>query len=421
MNLSFIPDLYLKGKQNQQQMQTFAMQQSLHVLQLPLFELGEYVAQEVEDNSLLQWEEGELFREERDPSQEEEEEKMRAYRESLVRERPSLFQHVMQQAHLSFSSHEDLKIAEKIAGNLDERGFLNLPLTQERERAVLEIIQTFDPTGIGAQNLRHSLLLQLRAQGQEESLATSLLSRHYDLLLKNNLPLLQRKIGCPLHELQNARSLIASLNFSPGALFSSEINRPVTVDLFLDHDGEKWTIRLSDEEIPPFRLAGPSRLPPKDFSLIRNDLARAKWLINALYKREKTLRRIADFLIRKQERFLLGDRRICTPMTLQEMAQDLRLHESTITRAVAHKYLFCPAGLFLLRSLFSSGKQEAAILLRDLIKRENKQAPLSDETLSLKLSAQGCDIARRTVAKYRNKLRIAPASQRRALNDTRTI
>ena len=418
MDLSFIPELSLKAKQKQQQMMTHAMQQSLTILALPVIELADYVSNEVQDNFLLEFTDSSSS--ECDPAQRQHEEKIRAYQESLIRETYSLFQHLMNQAREVFETKEELTIAEWLIGNLDERGFYTAPLETTGERCILSIIQTFDPPGIGAQNLRQSLLLQLKASGKEEGLATTLLTDHYDILKKNNLISLLKKLSCSSSELKEAIKTISLLNVRPASSFRQEYNPAITVDLTLNHDGEKWRIDLSDERIPTFRFARHAfnnidSISPADKLVFRQHLSKGKWLFRALHKRENTIKRLAKLLIKKHETYLLGERRSLDPLTMQEAAKERNLNESTITRAVRDKYLSSPSGILPLRSFFSRTKKNAKILLKQLITKENKKSPLSDDALALKLQAQGLSIARRTIAKYRKQLRIAPASKRKSL------
>lgn len=419
MDLSFIPDLTQKGNQKQQQMLTHAMQQSLTILELPALELADYITLEVQDNFLLEFTDYSAPSE-YDPERRAHEEKVRAYQESLLRETHSLFHHLMVQAREVLETKEELKIAEWLIGNLDERGFYTSPLQSSEEGRILSIIQTFDPPGIGAQNVRHSLILQLRAYGPGDTLATTLLTDHFEALQKSNLVSLLKKLSCSSSELQEAIKTIASLNVRPAAALNEEFNPPINIDLKLDHDGEKWSIDVTDERIPTFRFAkhafhNISTIPEGDKRVFLQHLSKGKWLFRALHKRENTLNRLAKLLIKKQEDYLLGDRRTLEPLTMQEAAKALNLNESTITRAVKDKYLSCPAGIFPLRSFFSRQKKNGKLLLQQLIQKENKQTPLSDDALSLKLQAQGLPIARRTIAKYRKELRIAPASKRKSL------
>ena len=419
MDLSFILDLTQKGNQKQQQMMTHAMQQSLTILELPVLELADYISQEVQDNFLLEFADASPAGE-YDPGQRQHEEKVRAYQESLIRETLSLFHHLMNQAREVFDTKEELSIAEWLIGNIDEKGFYTSPLNGVGERRALSIIQTFDPPGIGAQNLRQSLLIQLKARGKGEGLSTTLLNDHYDALKKNNLISLLRKLSCSSSELKQAIKTISLLNVRPASSFREEYNPSISVDLTLDHDGEKWRIDLNDERIPKFRFAPHAfnnigAIPPADKRVFRQHLSKGKWLFRALHKRENTIKRLAKLLIKKQGAYLLGDKRTREPLTMQEVARELSLNESTITRAVKDKHLSCPAGVFPLRSFFSSAMKNAKLLLQQLIQKENKKSPLSDDAIALKLQAQGLPIARRTITKYRKQLRIATASKRKSL------
>lgn len=443
-------------RQNPNLLLTVAMQQAFRVLQMPVLELEEWLKNEIEQNPVLEYAQEEEGAERGSLSSNERElnfEKSRfevlgsldeGFESSLFEGEPSseepfipyemsLFEHLMLQAKLVLRDEEQ-KIAEEIVGSLDERGFLRVSLStlfaQDKislAESVLEKIQQFDPPGIAAYNLQHSLLLQLKLKGKEGSLAHQLVLCHFDDLIHNRLSLLQKKLGSSLQDLEDALyKEIGNLTLYPASRFNFEPVQPICPDLILTKEEEKWQIEVNEEALPLFRINPiflSTRQTTQENGFFRKQVAAAKWLERILEKRRKTLREIGSFLVKNQDSFLSGKTGCVEPLTMQEIADSLCLHHSTIVRAVAHKYLLCPQGMLPLRSLFTQAalgcggsaisSQQAQELLRELVSHENKRDPLSDLALSRKMQRMGVPIARRTIAKYRRALKIAPSSSRR--------
>jgi RNA polymerase sigma-54 factor len=414
----------------QQQMLTVGMQQALYVLQLPVLELAEWLQAEIEQNPVLTTEEENEGEENAvEPAEQAEldfeENSFEALEALDSREffgeiegpkrepeafyRPSLFEHLMEQARLAFRTGEELKQAEWIIGNLDERGFFT---GAEASAVILEKIQSFDPPGIAARSLQESLLIQLRLKGKAEELAYRVVEKHFEDLIHNRLPLVQKSLGCTPEELKAAiHEEIASLNLQPAGCLPSSPLPSLTADLILTKEDESWSVEINDEWLPKFRLV--------EGASDGKYLAAARWLRRNLEKRQATLKAIAHYLIKTQGAYLSGDSQDLLPMTMEEVGKAVGLHESTIARAVAHKYLSCPRGLVSMRSFFTAALAEGVSnqavkhLLEQIIADENKSRPLSDQALSLKIAQKGIPCARRTVTKYRCALKIPSASQRR--------
>lgn len=415
-----IPNLTLKGNQNQHLVLTQAMQRSLYVLQLPVEELSDFLEQELIDNPALErLDSSDEYepQEEHDASTAEEMNRTKAFQESLLTYHTSMFEHLMTQARERFENEADLRDAQEIIGNLNERGYYTEPITDDRMHMILTTIQSFHPPGIAARDLRDSLLIQLREKGKQDSKVYELVTRYFEALLQNRRPFLQKKLKISPQELTFLIKEIATLNFHPASSFRHSVSAHITPDLYLDFHNENWEVRINDEPMPLFRLSPEwMQLATSDLennSTIRQHLAAGKWLIRILFKRERTLRALAAFLIKHNAPFLLGKARCHTPLVMKELAELLGVHESTITRAISGKYLLCPAGLFSIRSFFSEERKTAKTLLKDLIQKENKKAPFSDDILSQKISAHGFPCARRTIAKYRRELNIPPKHLRK--------
>jgi RNA polymerase sigma-54 factor len=467
-------DLSVKFNQSQHLLVSASMQKAFHVLQMPIVELAEWLKTEIEQNPVLEYVEereqedftmsnhleekeidfeksqfeildvlddsyeASLFSEEKGHILKELKKEINESAESLLPHRISLFEHLMQQAKAVFFDETRLKAAEMIIGNLDERGFLSPSsedvgntLEKDTLQEIIKKIQTFDPPGIGAVDVRHSLLLQLELKNQKNSLAYAIIDHHFDDLLHNRMPLLQRKLKCSKEALKTAiQQEISCLDLHPGYRFRFEPAQAITADLILKKEEHGWKLDVNEETLPAFQVTShylslleETSVSSQEKTFIKRHITAGKWLTHIVARRHQTLKSIAHYLIKKQQGFLMGEERHLTPMSMQEIARELGLHESTIARAIAHKYLFSPQGLVSLRSFFSTsllsdtgeGVSSTTIkqLLSEWIQKEDKKKPLSDQLLSLKINKIGIPCARRTVAKYRQALKIAPASQRR--------
>lgn len=409
--LTIRQDAHLGVKQQQRLLLSFAMQQAIQVLQMPQLELSEWLKAEIEENPILEYEEEITYSSSSSSFSSSRIEK--ALQEPDIAAPISLFDHLMNQARLSSFNAEELEMAEFLIGSLDERGFLESQDISPSMKGVLLKLQEFDPPGIAARSLPESLLLQLRLKGKENSLASRVLESHFEDLLHNRFPLIAKKLKCSVVELQEAiEKEMAPLNLRPAAPFFTEQACVIIPDLILKKEDETWTIEMNEDLMPKFQIREKANVNKRHFQ-------NAKWLKNALESRQKTLFGICRYLVKKQDAYLNGDSEALEPMTMQEVAETLGLHISTIGRAVNGKHLFCPKGLVAMRSLFcydlgnATSNQSAKQLLLDLIGKEDKRHPLSDDALALKISALGIPLARRTIAKYRKLSHIPSASQRR--------
>jgi RNA polymerase sigma-54 factor len=422
---------------------SLAMQQAFFVLQLPQLELAEWLHLQIEQNPLLEYkeekgsttpalEEKELDFSQRDfgildyldetftnavfpETQESSQEETLSYSISLG-------EHLMTQAKDVFSSSLELSKAETVIGNLDHRGFLGDVLVDED---VLKVIQTFDPPGIAARDLQQSLLIQLEARGQKKSLLYVILSQYFQDLLQNKFPDLEKKLRIPSHTLKKTlQKDLFSLDFQPGAKFTSHVSPPIIPDVFLYKIAEEWTIEINETHLPQITISEFSSTPlsSSEKEYFRLHTAKGKWLLHIIRRRNTTLKRIAHYLLKHQQHFFNGALNQLVPLNMQDAAKELDLNASTIARATAHKYIAAPHGVFSMRNFFSHafntsrGKtmshHTVKNLLLDLIAKENKSAPLSDDRIVTILSSQGIQCARRTITKYRKCLHI-PSSQQR--------
>lgn len=399
--------LEIKHKAQQALIPTLEMQRALQILQMPLVELAPWVHAQIEQNPLLEYQEPTGAPQEQEASSSEWISPLEAISSCL-----SLYDHLKAQAKDFFSSPRDMAYVEEILSHLDDRGFIGDAVVNEK---VLHIMQTFDPPGILARNLQQSLLLQLERQGKDKSLAYEAIMHHFEDILHNRYP---------------RKHLIAadlkSLDFHPGRKFQPGHSCAIIPDLLVRGTEGKWNIEINAALLPPFQV---TTLPWEQLAsdaedFVQYHMREAKWLLRSLEKRYHTLKKIGHYLLEKQADFFRGEKEKLQPLTLQEMARDLSLHESTASRAVSDKYLSCALGIYPLKLFFcsklstSKGKIVSSRTVKqkiaDLIAKEDKKNPLSDEEMAQKLQQDGTLCARRTVAKYRAALGFLSAHLRKS-------
>ncbi len=459
------------------------MQQAIQFLQLPLQELELVIEEELQRNPLLDCEEEEVPEEREHLEQEEEErtsgeeeqlsfedenfkvlrlldeefrdhfaesgpyqprgseeDQLRTFLENSIREESSLFEFLMKQAQETFETAKELQQAEWIIGNFDSSGYLSSSLEEiaqlndtnvEELEKVLKRVQAFEPYGVGARSIQESLLIQLRCLGKEQTLAYRIIRDHYDSFLHHHLRNLQRQLKCTPQQLSEALfGEISKLRLHPGKSRSKDYVPLIVPDLSIIEDDGQWRIVVHDESVPPLRLnrkylrlLDQDNLPKETVDFIRSKVNSAKWLMRNLYQRNETLYRIAEALLKHQQVFFKEPNGNLEPLTMKTLAEELELHESTIARAVANKYIDTPRGLLPLRFFFShayvseEGEDISARTVKEEIRRsilnEDKSHPLSDELISSELKKKGINCARRTVAKYRLQLGFGNTHQRR--------
>lgn len=351
----------------------------------------------------------------------------------------SLEEHLMEQTKLSDCSEEVKKAIAYLVGSLDNHGFLRATWDEVAEMAELpietvmegaELLKTFDPPGIGCSNVQESLKLQLQLKGEDMSLAYQILNEHYELLLRRRIPELARKTGTTVSEVQEAIEHIATLDPAPGRAFSDDINTTITPDICIEKVDGNWVITLTSDYIPRLRInpiykkmIAKGTLSTQEKEYIQTKMRSSKFLIGAIEQRQNTLERIAKEILKFQLNFFEEGISKLKPLTMNEVAEVLGVHETTISRAIANKYVETPHGILELRFFFTSGYQNSAgeavanTSIKDdiaaIIDAEDTSKPYSDQEIVNILQEKGIKIARRTVAKYREELGILATNLRR--------
>ncbi|MEG0279137.1 MAG: RNA polymerase factor sigma-54 [Morganella sp. (in: enterobacteria)] len=358
----------------------------------------------------------------------------------------TLQDYLIWQARLTPFTETDTAIAFSIIDAIDETGYLTVPVedirlsigddevTTEDVEAVLKRIQRFDPVGVGARDLRECLLVQLKMlPDTTPSLKDALVivDKHLALLGNRDFRTLGRVTKLKEDALKSAIDLIQTMEPRPGLVVNTGESEYVIPDVLVRKHEERWVVELNSDSLPRLRVnshyaaLGSRTRNESDSQFIRNNLQEAKWLIKSLESRNDTLLRVSTCIVEEQQAFFEHGAEHMKPMVLADIALRVDMHESTISRVTTQKFLHSPRGIFELKYFFSShvntdsGGEASSTAIRALVKKlvaaENPVKPLSDSKLTEILAEQGIQVARRTVAKYRESLSIPPSNQRKQL------
>ncbi len=358
--------------------------------------------------------------------------------DSLVTE-TSLQEHLLSQASLSDIGEKELKSIEYLVGSLDNSGFLNTPLSDlalvsgaslSEMQSAHQILKSFDPPGIGAFDLQDCLATQLELQGMRNSDAYEIVQNHFTLLTRRRIPDIARKMGIHPDEAQQAIEEIALLDPVPGRRFSEDTNRSVLPDVVVERDEDKWKVTLNSDYIPRLRISpsykemiAKGQLSKQEKEYIQEKMRSGKFLISSIEQRQQTIERIANEIVRFQADFLEEGVSKLRPCTMTQVADAVGVHETTVSRAIANKYIQTPHGVFDMKFFFTPGYKggdgeaisntSVKDMIQNLVSNEDPTKPLSDQGIVTQLKEKEIKIARRTVAKYREELGILPSNLRR--------
>lgn len=359
--------------------------------------------------------------------------------DSIV-QRESLAQHLLSQLDETALSAEDRKVAELIIGSLNDDGYLVSPLEElavntglplEQLERVLHVIQTLHPVGVGARDLRECLLIQLDRLGKSESPEAAVVSRHLEDLARKRYGEIARALNLTVEEVQQIAHFISTLEPKPGRMFSAEPEQYVAPDVIVQEVDGDYVVLLNNDQIPRLRINNAykeimarSDQPAEARRYIREKLRAGQFLIKCIEQRQQTIYKIAKVIVEHQKEFFDKGISHLKPLTMGQVAAQIGVHETTVSRAVANKYMQTPHGLFEMKFFFTPGfetpngaisnasvKEQVA----HLIEQEDPRNPLSDQEIVALLRKQGIPIARRTVAKYRSELNILPSNLRKKL------
>ncbi len=354
----------------------------------------------------------------------------------------SLTDHLSWQLQFSAQDERTREIGEAIIGNLNSDGYLRasaveiaalVSAAEEEVEEVLRMVQQFDPVGVASHDLRESLLIQLDYLEPESDLPHRIVSDYLGHLQRHAYDELGKELGCSLEEIQEALEIIRSLDPKPGSKYNATENTFVEPDVFIVRDDDDYRIILNEEDLPKLRInRNYQRLLAKDSgekentrNFVRERLNSAKWLLKSFVQRQRTIYKVVESIVKKQREFLDHGIDYLKPMILSDVAYDIGMHESTVSRVVTNKYVHTPRGVYELKFFFSSGirsetGEDVSSLavkrrIRQIVENEDPRKPLSDSKIMALLNKEGLKIARRTVAKYREEMRIPPSKLRKSV------
>ncbi len=372
------------------------------------------------------------------PHTAEDAERRQHFFDSLVSE-TSLQEHLMGQAELADISPAAVEAMRHLVGSLDDRGFLTqtpndlalqsgLPLEAMQE--AVRLLKTFEPPGLGAKDLAECLILQLQAKGRGGSLAARIVRDHYALLTRRRIPDIARRVGVSVEKIQDAIAEIGALDPAPGRRFAEDNNRVVVPDVTVEPDGDGWKIHLNHDYIPRLRISPIYRdliakgtLSKQEGQYLRERINSGKFLINSIAQRQQTIERITREILKAQAGFFQHGVAQLHPLTMTQIADVVGVHETTVSRAIANKFIKTPHGVFDFKFFFTPGYRaeggdtvsntSVKEMIADLIAGEDRSHPLSDQEIVSRLKEKGLSVARRTVAKYREELGLLSSNLRR--------
>jgi RNA polymerase sigma-54 factor len=363
--------------------------------------------------------------------------------ENTLTRPPNLTDHLAWQLGMSDASPAVKEIGAFIIGNIDEDGYLRATNEEiaaagpydpaDVEKAVASI-QSLDPIGVGARDLRECLLLQLEFLEVDNPLVESIVRDHWDLFMQRHFLQISKAIGVDMKTLEGVVEIIKHLDPKPGRKYSNERAIYVEPDVYIQKVGDEYIIVLNEDGMPKLRINGSyrnmlnsmdSKSDGETVNYIKDKIRSAVWLIKSLDQRQRTIYKVAESIVKHQREFLEKGIDYLRPLVLRDVADDIQMHESTVSRVVSNKYMHTPRGLFLMKYFFHSGidsdtGEDISSLtvkkkIQGFIDAEDPRKPLSDSKIMKILNDEGINIARRTVAKYRDELNIPSSTDRKQI------
>ncbi|MFP4085587.1 MAG: RNA polymerase factor sigma-54 [Desulfobacteraceae bacterium] len=463
----------------QQLVMTPQLQQAIKLLQLSRLELLDTISQEMEENPVLEETVGEEIEDE--PPQERAEElepekpelsevrveeraredidwenyiseyntgwaewsyegKEATSFENFTASKTDLRAHLHWQLNMSSLDEEGREIGEYIIGNLNEDGYLDTTVEQiseatgsplDRVIKTLRTIQNFDPVGIATSDTRECLLTQLRSHHLEGSVVEQIIDRHLNDLEEKRYDRIASSLGIPMDEILSALTVIRGLDPRPGRIYSAEETIYITPDIYVFKVGDDYEIVQNEDGLPKLRISSyyknildsKNTVAEQTKTYVQEKLRSAAWLIKSIHQRQRTIYRVTESIVKFQKPFLDKGIAYLRPLVLSDVAEDIQMHESTISRVTTNKYVYTPQGLYELKYFFNSSinrldgeavaSESVKEAIRKIIQREDKASPYSDKAIHELMREQNINVARRTIAKYRELLGILPSRKRR--------
>jgi len=354
----------------------------------------------------------------------------------------TLPEHLLTQLHMTDFTEKGMMIGEYIIWNINEVGYLtctleviatNLDVTVEDVEKVLKVIQRFEPVGIGARDLQECLLIQLQELPSPHPIAIAVIEDHFEDFKNKRFEKIAKKMGVSIEEFKEVLTIITHLNPKPGEGYLNIYDNSITPDVIVEKDGDDFNVILNDWNIPHLRinnsyrklLLDKKKTPKKTKEYIKNRLESARWLINSIHQRRVTITRVVETIIQKQREFFENGPTFINPMILKDIAEEIGMDISTVSRVTNGKYVQTDYGVFELKHFFSEkikrddgedvSNKEVKNKIRDIIEKEDSRRPLNDLKIVEMLKKDGFNIARRTVAKYREQMMIPVSRLRRKI------
>jgi RNA polymerase sigma-54 factor len=363
--------------------------------------------------------------------------------ENTLTRPPNLTDHLTWQLNMSDASPRVKEIGAFIIGNIDEDGYLRATNEEiaasgsydiaDVEKAV-KAIQSLDPIGVGARDLRECLLLQLQFLEIEEPMVEEIIRDHWEMFMQRHFVQLAKALNIDMKTLEGVVEIIKHLDPKPGRKYSNERAIYVEPDVYVQKVGDEYVIVLNEDGMPKLRINGSyramlnsmdSKSDGETVNYIKDKIRSAVWLIKSLDQRQRTIYKVAESIVKHQREFLEKGIDFLRPLVLRDVADDIQMHESTVSRVVSNKYMHTPRGLFLMKYFFHSGidsdtGEDISSLtvkkkIQSFIEAEDPRKPLSDSKIMKILNDEGINIARRTVAKYRDELNIPSSTDRKQI------
>ncbi len=368
-----------------------------------------------------------------------EDEQQRVLEATLTR-RATLAEHLEWQLQLSVFTDAEREAARWIIGNLDDDGYLQASVEDvarqsgvalEEVESALSLVQKLDPTGVAARDLRECLMLQLDALEEVSPLVNRIVRDHFELLTKRDFRGLTRSLGVAIEDVADACKFIQGLEPRPGRAFSGDDPIYITPDIYVYKVGDEFHILLNEDGLPKLRVnrmykdvVAKDGLASKDEKeYVHDKLRSAIWLIRSIHQRQRTIYRVMESIIRYQREFFEKGINYLRPLNLRDVADDIEMHESTVSRVTTNKYVHTPQGIFELKYFFNSSiatvggnavaSESVKEKIRKIIANEDSRRPLSDQRIAEMLKSANIDIARRTVTKYREAMNVLSSTKRR--------
>lgn len=445
-------------EQTQKLSMTPELIQAIQILQYNNQELNEYIDKELLENPILESE----YHKESDTEIDidslrdqliQADENVEAYKqweshstsdeysyENFVAFNYTLTEFLIEQLHFSSLKGQDAEIGRYIIENIDDNGYLSMSLEEicsvldvdlDSCERVLDLIHTFEPSGVGARDLNECLIIQLASLGELTDEIEFIISNRLKDLADNKYALISKEVGISLTEVQEIADLIKTLEPKPGRGFDSDNSiKYILPDIYVEETNGEYIVSANDGSTPSLHISSyynsltEEAKSDKELSnYLNNRFNSAMWLMKSIEQRKKTIYNVASAIVQFQNDFFAKGERFLKPLTLKQVAETVGVHESTVSRAINGKYMQCPRGVFELKYFFTGGilnedgsgvsSNSIKSMIKEFVDAEDDKKPLSDSKISEMLHEKGIDISRRTVAKYRDDIGILPSSKRR--------